>query len=330
MKLGLAVDLGPARTPTGRRLRLLQELLTIADEKGYGTVWVGEHYSSPESSFHPPAALVALGFLASLTSLDLGTGVALLGAHSPRRLRYDLEGLVQLTTAHVHLGIGLGPANLWTRFGRDAPLEHTVDDLLEELRVEIRSLGDDLHPSRPAIPILIGGRTPASARRAASPFDGYILSSTYPFEIVERQVARYDRQRRDAGLPADGRRVVVNRFAIASAAPDAARSLADHHLRPALDRYLNMGVIPGWTSAETRSDWDRLIRQCCLVGDRDSVRGDLARYRQAGITEINVRPWFGDLPESASLETIALIGDLVGEIEEGRTPVIPGSGELQQ
>jgi hypothetical protein len=73
-----------------------------------------------------------------------------------------------------------------------------------------------------------------------------------------------------------------------------------------------------------------LIRQCCLVGDRDSVRRDLARHQQAGITEINVRPWFGDLPESASLETIALIGDLAREIEEGRTPVIPGSGGLQQ
>jgi hypothetical protein len=59
------------------------------------------------------------------------------------------------------------------------------------------------------------------------------------------------------------------------------------------------------------------------VGDGDAVRRDLDRYRRLGITEINIRPWFGDLPASASMETVALIGDLAREFEadDGGSPV---------
>jgi alkanesulfonate monooxygenase SsuD/methylene tetrahydromethanopterin reductase-like flavin-dependent oxidoreductase (luciferase family) len=315
MKLGLALDLGPAKGPVYEHASSLAGLLSLAEHEGYGIVWVGENYSRSSSPFHPSASIVALGFLASMTNLDLGTGVVLLGAHSEKRLRYDLASLGQLTPGRVHLGVGLGAPNLWTEFGKAAPRPNELDILLKDLRSELLSVEGDPDPYETVIPILIGGRTLASAQRAAAPYDGYILSSTYPIEIVERQVSAYDRRRRELGLSSTGRRVVINRFAIASDDLKTARSLAIDHLCPALDRYLHMNVIPQWKSAGTQEEWDRLIHECCLVGDRRSIREDLARYAEIGVTEVNVRPWFGDLPRSASLDTVAIIGDLVKAME---------------
>ena len=133
---------------------LLDLVATGAEERGIGTIWVGEHVVLfPEYQSHYPYAedgripappgsgllepLVTLTYLAARTStVRLGTAMLLLPQRNPVYVAKEVSTLDWLSGGRVDLGIGVG----WLKEEFDAlnvPWEHRgrrTDEYLEVLR----------------------------------------------------------------------------------------------------------------------------------------------------------------------------------------------------
>jgi probable F420-dependent oxidoreductase len=179
----------------------------IVEEHGIESMWTVEHvvvpgdYQSqypyspsgrmpgPEESPIPDPLIWLTWVGAATTTLRLATGILILPQRNPVILAKELATLDVLSSGRVELGVGVG----WLREEFDAlgvPWEERgarTDEYIEALRTlwreeepcfEGRFASFDRakcfpKPAQGAIPIHIGGHTPAAARRAGRIGDGF-------------------------------------------------------------------------------------------------------------------------------------------------------------
>ncbi len=204
----------PMSTPA-----LLDAVAAGAEERGIGTIWVGEHVVLfPEYESHYPYAedgripappgsgllepLVTLTYLAARTStVRLGTAMLLLPQRNPVYVAKEVSTLDWLSGGRVDLGIGVG----WLKEEFDAlnvPWERRgrrTDEYLQVLRTlwvddtssfhgETYELAPcEMFPKpvqRPHPPVHIGGETPAALRRAATLGQGWHTFNRSPDELA--------------------------------------------------------------------------------------------------------------------------------------------------
>ncbi len=203
----------PMTTP-----ELLDAVAAGAEERGIGTIWVGEHvvlFSEYESRYPyaedgrvpaPPGSgllepLVTLTYLAARTStVRLGTAMLLLPQRNPVYVAKEVSSLDWLSNGRVDLGVGVGwlkeefeALNVpWERRGR------RTDEYLEVLRTlwvdETSSYHGEIYdlppcemypkPVQQPPPIHVGGETPAALRRAARFGQGWHTFNRSPHELV--------------------------------------------------------------------------------------------------------------------------------------------------
>ena len=204
MKFGLMyANAGPFAYPEG-----LTHLARTAEEVGVESLWTVEHVVIPVGykSTYPydpsgripapetmpiPDPLVALAFAAAVTKkIRLATGILILPQRHPLYVAKEVATLDVLSGGRVILGIGVG----WLQEEFDAlgiPFEERAGRTAEAVRA-IRSLWKpepeafkgkyyawgplESHPKpmqQPGVPIVVGGHTELSAKRAARYGDGY-------------------------------------------------------------------------------------------------------------------------------------------------------------
>jgi probable F420-dependent oxidoreductase len=205
----------PMTTPA-----LLDAVALAAEERGIGTVWVGEHvvlfeqyassYPYAEDGRIPAPSgtgllepMVTLAYLAARTStVRLGTAMLLLPQRNPVYVAKEVSSLDWLSGGRVDLGIGVG----WLKEEFDAlqvPWERRgqrTDEYVEVLhtlwRDDISSYhGEsyDLPPcemypkplQEPHPPLHIGGETQAALRRAARLGQGWHTFNRSPEELSQ-------------------------------------------------------------------------------------------------------------------------------------------------
>ncbi len=178
-----------------------------ADEVGFESLLTVEHVVVPVGyeSRYPysdtgrmplpedcelPDPLDLLAWLAARTErLRLGTGILVLPEHHPLQLAKRCATIDRLSGGRLFLGVGVG----WMReevaaLGIDPDERGSrTDEAIEALRVIWREAEPSFagqhfrfdpvrsHPKpvQPSIPILVGGHTPAAARRAGRLGDGF-------------------------------------------------------------------------------------------------------------------------------------------------------------
>lgn len=179
-----------------------------AEAAGFESMWTVEHVVVPAgyASSYPysadgrmpggedvdiPDPLVWLSYVASATTtLRLGTGILILPQRNPVILAKEVATLDRLSGGRVELGIGVG----WLREEFDAlgvPFERRAqrtDDYVGALRALWREpeasytgefarfehLKSFPKPAQAGgVPIVVGGHTPAAARRAGRLGDGF-------------------------------------------------------------------------------------------------------------------------------------------------------------
>ncbi len=201
--------------------RWVEQFARIAEEAGCESIWGVEHVLVAEG-YEPrypysadgrmpgndetvmPDPLEWLSFVAACTSrIRLGTSVLVLPQHSAVVLAKRLATLDALSGGRVEAGVGLG----WQREEYAAigvPFEQRVARMEESIRA-MRALwqpgaasfdGETVHfhrvhcdpkPKQPGgIPIVIGGSSPAAARRAGRLGDGFYPYVISPPELAER------------------------------------------------------------------------------------------------------------------------------------------------
>ncbi|MEO6317515.1 MAG: LLM class F420-dependent oxidoreductase [Acidimicrobiales bacterium] len=178
-----------------------------ADEVGFESLLTVEHvvvpvgyesrYPYSETGRMPlpedcelPDPLDLLAFLAARTErIRLGTGILVLPEHHPLHLAKRCATIDRLSDGRLFLGVGVG----WLReemaaLGIDPETRGSrTDEGIEALRVIWRedtpsfaghhyafdAVRSHPKPVQPSIPILVGGHSPAAARRAGRLGDGF-------------------------------------------------------------------------------------------------------------------------------------------------------------
>jgi probable F420-dependent oxidoreductase len=214
MKLGLfAVNVGAGSSAAQAR-----GTAVLAQELGLESLWAVDHVVMPsgyeteypydESGKMMGGAeeveiadpLTWLAFAAAVTrDIKLGTGVIVLPQRNPVVLAKQAATLDVLSEGRVLLGVGVGwLAEEFDAVGvpfADRGRRH--DDYVEAMRALWRDTKASVHntyanfdnaislpqPAGRAVPIVIGGRSNRSARRAAEIGDGYFPSITEPHQL---------------------------------------------------------------------------------------------------------------------------------------------------
>ena len=215
MKLGLfAVNVGAGASAAQARA-----VAVLAEELGLESLWAIDHVVMPsgyeteypydesgkmmggaeEVEIADPLAWLA--FAAAVTrDIKLGTGVIVLPQRNPVVLAKQAATLDVLSERRLFLGVGVGwLAEEFDAVGvpfADRGRRH--DDYVEAMRALWRDTKASVHntytnfdnaislpqPAGRAVPVVIGGRSHRSARRAAEIGDGYFPSISAPEQLT--------------------------------------------------------------------------------------------------------------------------------------------------
>jgi probable F420-dependent oxidoreductase len=199
----------------------------LAEQLGFDSLWLADHVVVPSgyASVYPynaggrvpvehfPEPLISLALLAGLTErIELGTAVLVLPQRNPVVLAKQVATLDALARGRVRLGVGVG----WLREefeALDAEFDNRgarTDEYIDAMRSlwtqdaprydgkYVRLDGTFKLVPRPAraegAAVIIGGHSPAAARRAARRGDGF-----FPFTVdPEALVSLYEAMRKEA------------------------------------------------------------------------------------------------------------------------------------
>jgi probable F420-dependent oxidoreductase len=203
MRFGIAfANTGPFATPEGAAA-----MAEAAEQAGFDSIWTVEHVVVPKQyasvypyapngkmpgaeAFDLPDPLVWLAWVAArTTTLRLATGILILPQRNPFVVAKEVATLDQLSGGRVILGVGIGWLEEEFRIlgadweGRVQRTEEYVEVMrtlwredLPTFEGETVSFTETISLPRPAarsVPIVVGGHSPASARRAGRIGDGY-------------------------------------------------------------------------------------------------------------------------------------------------------------
>ena len=324
IEFGLAIDLGSDVDTVAERLDHTRELLRLAQNYPFKSVWFGEGYPTRPGSFHLPSSLLLLANIAPSTSLGLGSGVALLPAWHLPRLAYDAALLDQASAGRLVLGVGIGTPALWRRFGLSVErMADQTDEMLQALRAlwagqdgfhgELVSVDGSLWPlpSRPGgLPVWVGGRVARSATRAARYGDGWYGATSYRLREVARMATLYRKACTDGGIQPGA--ISVNRIVVMAETSKRAREAAQGYVDSLLASYVRIRSILGDDgNAVDHTGAQALVDEIALIGDPDEVNERLAEYVQAGVTHVQARVWPSDMPIDRVQRTVRLLGQHV-------------------
>lgn len=230
VRLGLhAIGIG-----FGARRAVIDAVAVAADERGFATLWAGEHvvmvdrsesrypYSRDGLIAVPAAAdwldpLVGLSFAAAATrTIGLATGVLLLPEHNPVLLAKQVASLDALCGGRLTLGVGVG----WSQEEFDAlgvPFARRGTRAVEYLhamrvlwRDDVASFAGEFvsfsqvrvnpKPVRNRrVPVVFGGNSDAALRRVATVGDGWYGFNLSDVDAVHERMARLNELCREAG-----------------------------------------------------------------------------------------------------------------------------------
>ncbi len=310
MRIGLAVDLS-STGPVRPQVDGVVALLAHAEKCGLESVWVGESYHASPQAFHLPATLVVLGHLAGRTALHLGTAVLLLRAYRPERLAYEVALLDQLCEGRFTLGLGLGGPEVARRTGmpRTPPAGAAFDAALRLLREawsppsagaegdQVRAVPGPVQAGGPRI--LVGGRTGASVRRAATLADGFYGATNYTDDLLLEQAAAFWAMR-GGRRASDTGEVATTRLCLVHDDHQTARALADRYFRSAIGYYTDRNA---WTGVHGPGR-----AELPLVGSPAQVVESVRRYAEAGVTSVQLRVAPQGTPPEVARRTVELVG----------------------
>ena len=209
LPVGLALPTTPGLTCPP----VLAELARAAERLGYAHLWVSDHVLLPPGSHvpddHQLDAFASLAWLAAQTrEIRLGTSVLVLPYRGAAATAKTLATIDWLSDGRLIVGVGAG----WLRAEFAAlgvPFEERgrrTDEAIAALRElwagggELTCLPAGAPQRRGAIPIVVGGSSPAALKRAARLGDGW-----HPLNLVgaalSNGIARYREACAEYGRP---------------------------------------------------------------------------------------------------------------------------------
>jgi probable F420-dependent oxidoreductase len=250
----------------------------LAEELGFGAVWVGDHLACPAPGLDAPSCLAAAA--AVTENIRLGISVMLLGLRAPAWAAKILATIDHLSSGRLVLGVGVGgefPAEFEAAGvpvrQRGARLDDALEvirDLLtgEAVQYEGRTMTVTAPSLQPAMatppPIYVGGRGEAALNRAARHGDMWLPMWLTPDKVAERSQDLADLAERE-GRPAPGTALLIG----VHVDDDRARAHAEAELHIRGQYRMGLEKIEHWT----------------LLDSVEGVVEQLDAYSQAGVEE---------------------------------------------
>ena len=321
--LGVALDLARPGPNVGAVLDDYVPLIRAAEQGGLTSLWAGQGGGAGPDDAHLRAPMLGLAALAPRTRLRLGLGVLLLPTWNPLALAYEGAILDQISGGRFTMGVGTGRAPTWATFGIEPhAVRALVDDMMRALKA-LWSGADGYHGEVVSIdgrlgmlpvqrggpPLWVGGHTTYATRRAATLGDGWYSATGDPFDHVKQQADRYRRELGRAGKDPSRARIAVNRVALVAETDGDALHDAESFLSEMVRRY---GVSTRSTDSNHLAAASRAFGgESALVGSPETIVASIARYAEAGITDIQLRVASSGVPLAVAMRTIQLVGEHV-------------------
>jgi len=291
MRIGL--QLGPERGRYPEKVAKLLEGARRAEELGYHSVWVPQLPDDFD-------ALTAVALMGQVTErIELGTAVM------PIQSRHPVAMLQQAASTQAACSgrfvLGLGPSHHWIvsdmmGLPYDKPASQ-ARAYLEVLQAGLSGPGavnvendwyavhNDLDVTDLPTPILVAALGPTMLRTAGELADGTILWMADEKAIAGHIVPRINEAAAGAGRPAPRVVAGVPVTLCAAGEEDDVRAWTNRALAHA-------EYSPNYQTLLERGDASD-VGDMAAVGDEAAIAARLARYRDAGATDIAVRvvPW---------------------------------------
>lgn len=277
----LGIGFGPGTLGFPSRVGILR-FAERAEELGFDHFWVNDHVSWQHPLIDPVVLLSAVA--THTTTIRLATGVYLLPLRSPVATARSFASLDFISGGRTILGVGVGGefeadfAAAGVAMRRRGP---RTDSSIRLLRAFWRGETVSWHdadfdfedalvlpaPVQENIPIIIGGRSDAALRRAATLGDGWMPYLMSPDRVAEGV------RRIDELAPDRHKRIIAHVFVCFDSNPDVARRKATEYL-----------------TAQYQQDMSRTVERCVPCGSADVVAAQLRAYVDAGATDVVIRP----------------------------------------
>lgn len=329
--LGLFTGQVPARSDRSfaREYADTLELVRLAEQIGFDSVWVSEHHGSSDG--YLPSLLVMLAAFAAVTErIALGTGVVLTPLHDPIRLAEDVAVVDQLSGGRLRLGLGIGwREEEFRMFGvpmaeRGLRTEETVEILRRAWSGERFSYGghayryEDVRVTPPPAreggpPIYLGGYADAAVRRAGRIADGYITDDAGPDEVRD-YLELAEEGAREAGRDPANLELILLQNAFVSRSGDAWLAIREGvlHQLGAYDAWAEGADTPADDTLEIPATDEGEVRRSTPHGTPEEVaaalRPSLDAFADRPDVELVVRLHYPGM----DLETAATAVELFG------------------
>lgn len=264
------------------------ELAVYAESLGFDDLWIGEHIAFHIPTFDAITTMAAVA--ASTTQIGIGIAAAILPLRPAAAMAKAITTLDIISTGRLRLGVGVGGEFPKEFEAVGIPLRERgkrTDEAIEIMRAlwapgsasyqgrfvqfkEIRMEPKPVQKNGP--PILVGGRSEAAIRRAATLGDGFM-----PYLFTPDQYARTKQQllqfRAAANRPASELSVPMYQFIYASDNNTKAQQLLAARLEEPYQQ-----------------PFEQLVSKYCTAGTPETCRRSLQAYVDAGVREFILTP----------------------------------------
>jgi alkanesulfonate monooxygenase SsuD/methylene tetrahydromethanopterin reductase-like flavin-dependent oxidoreductase (luciferase family) len=247
-------------------LREMMRLAPDAESAGFDSVWVGDHILWHTALVDGLTLLST--FVPTTRTVELGTGIYLLGLRQPAIAAKALTSLSALTEGRLVLGVGVGgenPAEFAAAGVDHARRGALLDEALAYLDGVWDGNPDGMEPTGERPRVLIGGRSAASRRRIVSQRAGWLAAFVSPQRIREEV--------------------------------DLLSERSGEHVPTALHAYTLVGDDEQAARAEAGSFLSRAyampeepLMRYTIVGTAQQCLEQIATYVDAGVRELVLRP----------------------------------------
>lgn len=286
--------------PESHGKEFFRELVEVGEHYGYDSIWFSDRVVSDRFA---PEPTVAMSMVAAYSAkMKFGTAVTQLPLRNPVVLAKEMATLDYLSGGRLLPAVGLGQEDPREYEACGVAKEdrgRRADEAMAVMRRlwsedgvthygEFFSLTDvTVTPKpvqKPNMPLWVGGRSKAAARRAGRLGDGWLVSSATPMEIRE-----------GADL-------------LFATADEFGRDVERDHVGALLGFYIADDCDQATRIGEpfiTRARPDAHFTEYSALGSPDQVASTIDRYLEAGASKFVVRPLCG--PDQA-IKQLELLG----------------------
>jgi alkanesulfonate monooxygenase SsuD/methylene tetrahydromethanopterin reductase-like flavin-dependent oxidoreductase (luciferase family) len=322
MKVGLFVNTQfPEGDNVANRIPEIVEQVRVARDAGFSSLWLPHHWLTYPMQMLQITPM--MGYLAAhAQGMTIGSNILILPPLNPMHVAEEAATLDVLTGGNFILGIGQGYrqpefdafriplAERAPRFNESIAL---MQRLWTEHRVThqgrfytVNDAGIGVKPLRPGgPPLYIAAQAEVSVKRAARIGDAWLIVNSSGLGKVEPLMRTYR-----AALAEHGR--TASEFPITLECYVGDRHATAHEeCRGPLEYKYNAYASWGLPGRRTESSFEDFARDKFIIGDKVSVKEEIARYRELlGVDHFIMRCNWPGLPQHQTLATIKRLGEI--------------------